>query len=402
MTYREIVTIIMLGVIVSSCEWNLNAPDDGNGGSEPDTTAIYQNVTSSNLPNTLTGKSQKARVADIDNDGDFDLIVAIQLEGNKILINEGNGVFADESERLPAQNYDSQDLAVADFNRDGNLDLFFVGNQNQTNEFYLNNGSGTFSDLANRIPVTGNSTSVEALDIDGEGSVDIMIGNLGQNVMLMNNGNAFFNNQTTQRLPQITDPTQDIEFGDITGDNLRDIVIGNESSNIVLVNTGSGFFSNQTTSRIPFINTIEETQDVNIVDVDGDGDRDLYFGNSGIQDESNPQDRLLINDGAGFFTDVTTDRLPAITSDTFDAEFSDLDEDGDFDLVVGNHQGGIRVLINNGDGFFTDQTGAWIPENFSPFVADIEIADLNADQFPDIYISVHNGQDQLLLYKDDN
>lgn len=399
MTFREIIAIFVAGLIVSSCHLNLNAPDDGDGGNDPDSSANYQ-IVDSNLPSGLDGNSQKAKAADIDNDGDLDLVIAISQMPNKVLINDGSGNFADESNtRLPAQNYDSQDVTAADFNNDGYLDLFFVGNQNETNELYINDGGGSFGDLTNRIPVTGNSTAVEALDIDGDGPIDIMIGNIGQNVILINGGNAFFNNQTVERLPQINDQTQDLAFGDITGDNLRDIIVANVGSNLVLVNTGVGFFDSST-GRIPPINAVEETRDINIADVDGDGDRDLYLGNSGAQQGSSPQDRLLINDGSGFFSDVTTDQLPTITPDTYDAEFGDLDNDGDFDLVVGNYNGGLRVLLNDGNGTFTDQTGTWIPEGFAPFVADIEIANLNDDNLLDIYIAVRNGQDQLLLQKD--
>lgn len=400
MDYRQIITLLLTGIIISSCDWNLNAPNGDNGGTDPDTTAIFKNVTSSDLPDYPDATSPKAKAGDIDNDGDLDIIVAVSFGPNRVLINNGAGQFSDESStRLPQQNYDSQDVTVTDLNSDGNPDLFFVGNQNQTNELYINNGAGTFSDLSNRIPVSGNSTAVEATDIDGDGPVDIVMGNIGQNVLLINSGNAFFNNQTLQRLPQFSDPTQDIALADLTGDNLRDIIVGNQSGNRLLVNTGSGFFADQTGSRIPFTGDIEETQDVNIADIDGDNDRDIYFGNTGFQQGSNPQDRLLINNGQGFFTDVTADQLPAISTFTFDAEFGDLDNDGDPDLIVGNYDGGMRILINNGNGFYTDKTAAWIPENFTPYVLDLEIADFNSDGRPDIYVAVDNGQNQLLIQR---
>lgn len=400
MTYRLIPIAFILVLSLSGCHWNLNSHDGDNGGPEPDTTAAFKDVTSSNLPEEAAATYNAAKAADIDSDGDLDLVIAVQSAPNRILINDGTGTFIDESDdRLPAQNYDSQDLAVADLNSDGNLDLFFVSNQNQTNELYINNGSGVFSDLSNRIPVEGNSTSVVATDVDGDGPTDLLIGNLGQNNLLINSGNAFFNDQTLQRMPQINDPTRDLAFGDLTGDNRSDIVAGNENANRLLVNTGSGFFADRTSDRVPFSGKIEETEDVNLVDVENDGDLDLYFGNTGFQDGSNPQDRLLVNTGGGYYADVTADRLPAITSFTFDADFADLDGDGDADLVVGNYDGGIRVFINNGNGFFTDKTNAWIPENFAPYVRDLEIADFNNDGWLDIFVAVDNSTNKLLLQR---
>lgn len=396
--YQEIIAILLIGLTISSCDWNLNA-DGENGDTEPDTTAIFYNATTSHLPGGLENTSRKVQIGDVDNDGDPDLAIAIQSYPNKILINNGAGKFTDESSaRIRAYNYDSHDVTVADFNGDGNLDLFFVG-INQGNELYINDGNGNFADLTNRIPASGNATSVTASDINGDGPVDIVIGNLGQNVMLVNNGNAFFSDQTDQRLPQISDATEDIEVADITGNGWLDIIVGNEAANRLFINRGSGFFMDQTSSRIPFPNSLEETQVISIGDVDGDGDRDIYFGNSGFQEDSNPQDRLLINDETGYYSDQTTDRLPDISTSTMDAEFADLDGDGDLDLIVGNYNGGVRVLTNNGNGFFTDQTAAWLPENFAPFVMDLELADFNDDQLLDLYIAVRGGADQLLLQK---
>jgi len=397
--YIIVTTLALVAFWLSSCHLNLNNHNNGNGGNEQDT-VIYKIATSSKLPPGLSVNTLKAKANDIDGDGDDDIILAVQYQRNKILINDGSGHFSDESaSRLPAQQYDTRDLAIADFNSDGNPDLLFVNNQNQNNELYINGGKGKFSDLSNRIPVTGTFTTVATADINGNGIIDIMIGGVGQNLALINNGNAFFTNQTTDRLPGRLDKTQDITFADITGDGQLDIVVANEDANRALINAGSGFFTDQTSSRIPFINEIEETRDINIADLNFDGTFDLFFGNSGFQSGSNAQDRLLINNGSGVFSDQTSERLPSLSTDTFDAAMADLDKDGDLDLIVGNYNGGVRILINNGSGYFADQTASWIPGNFYPHVADIEVADYNRDGSLDIYLAVHDGQDQLLLHK---
>lgn len=390
--------ILLSGLFLGSCGWNLNAPDNGNGEPEPDD-ANFINVSSSHLPNELNNQSSAAKAADIDNDGDLDIIVAVNQQPNVILINNGNAEFVDESSRLPVQSFSTQDVVVADFNSDGNLDLFFPNTQNQESQLAINDGRGSFSDLSNRIPISGDFTSVEALDVDGDDSIDLFIGNRGQNILLANSGNAFFNNQSTERLPQISDITFDVAQADITGNGEIDLVVANEGPNLTLINTGSGFYDNQSQNRLPYINAIEESHSISLADVDGDDDQDIYFGNTGFQNGSNAQDRLLINDGRGFFSDQTASRLPPITSNTFDAVFADIDKDGDQDIVVGNYNGGLRILINNGSGSFSDNSEDWIPEAFATSVSDIEVADFNNDGLPDVYIAVHNGQDQLLLRK---
>lgn len=390
--------MLALGTTISSC--NLNATNGGTNGS-PDSTAKFKNVSSQNLPPELKGNTQKAKAADFDGDGDFDLVLAIRFQPNGLLINNGTGVFSDEfSSRLPTQNFDTQDVSVADFNGDGAPDIIFVSGESRFHELYINDGTGNFADLTNRIPVTGNSTTVTTADINDDGPIDIAIGNLSQNFILINNGNVFFTNQTSERIPLSQNRTRDIKFEDVTGDNLLDIVIASDDLNRLLVNTGSGFFTDQTNSRLPLLGTVYETKDIEPVDVDGDGSQDIYFANTGFQSGIDSQDRLLINNGLGEFSDQTEERLPELTLDSFDADFSDLDNDRDPDLVIGNYNQGIHVLINDGNGVFTDETETWIPEGFTPPVNDVEIALFNDDRLPDIYISVRNEADQLLLQRD--
>ncbi|MGK7369208.1 MAG: FG-GAP-like repeat-containing protein, partial [Candidatus Halalkalibacterium sp. M3_1C_030] len=115
---------------------------------------------------------------------------------------------------------------------------------------------------------------------------------------------------------------------------------------------------------------------------------------------ADPQDRLLVNNGQGVFSDVTSSQLPQKTTNTFDTDFLDIDGDGDLDIITGNFNGGVQVFLNNGAGTFTDDTENWMPEDFNPRVVDFEIADYNGDQLPDIYIAVFDGPDALLLRKD--
>lgn len=401
--------ILCVAFILSSCTIEAVDPP-GNGGGDASTT-VFKDVSASNIPaDNLGGNSMDAKAADLDNDGDLDLVIAVEFSRNKILINDGGGNFTDEStNRLPAKDYDSEDIAIADFNSDGSPDLFFVSEDNQENEYYFNNGDGTFRDVSDRIPVTGTSNAVVTTDINGDGFPDLFIGNNGPNVVLVNDGSGFFSNQSNSRLPGTNDITQDLALGDTDGDGDLDLVVGNEDGNRLLINDGNGFFVDRTQTRLPLLSAIEETREVDFADIDGDNDLDLYFANVTLfQSGNNAQDRLLTNQG-GNFTDVTQSQLPSQNTNTLDADFFDIDRDGDFDVVsgdfgtldgeTGNYTGNnfAKVFINDGSGFYSDQTLTYFPKDFSPKVVDFEIADFNGDGLFDIYVANFRSKDVLLI-----
>jgi hypothetical protein len=117
------------------------------------------------------------------------------------------------------------------------------------------------------------------------------------------------------------------------------------------------------------------TESVNFSDVDHDGDFDAAVANGG--DCCNQQNRLWVNNGGmqggtlGFFTDVTTTQFPAVLDDSRDIEFVDIDNDGDEDLYVSNtssnNNQSNRWWVNMGGAqggtlaTYTDQTSTrWI------------------------------------------
>jgi len=91
-------------------------------------------------------------------------------------------------------------------------------------------------------------------------------------------------------------------------------------------------------------------------DVDGDGDLDLFVPTSEYF-YAHSLDRLLLNDGNGRFTDVTTTHLPALLAQTMAAVFEDVDADGDPDLILGNAPSAVggqnRLYLNDGMGKFS-------------------------------------------------
>ncbi len=366
---------------------------------------IYTDVTESHLPaDDLTGLSMDAALADFDADGDLDILIANEFRPNILLINDGTGRFTNESEaRLPRDSHDSEDIAVADFDGDGDLDAVIVSEDDKTNELYLNRGDGTFEAAGARLPVDGVSNGVAAGDVDGDGDSDLVIGNNGQNALLLNDGAGTFTD-ATGRLPQIADTTQDVALGDADGDGDLDLIAGNEDDNRLMLNDGTGRF---TDAPLPLRETIEETREADWGDVDGDGDLDLLFANVRFfTEEGDPANRLLLNDGAGVFADVSLERLPADTNTEASAEgdLIDLDRDGDLDIITGNvtavREAGralFRVWSNDGAGRFTEASAAILPDTARGNGFDVASGDVNGDGLLDLYLANRYGADRLLL-----
>ncbi|NKB72220.1 MAG: T9SS type A sorting domain-containing protein [Candidatus Latescibacteria bacterium] len=267
-----------------------------------------------------------------------------------------------------------------------------------TNELYLNDGEGFFTDASDRLPVEGRSNAALVADLDGDGAADILIGNNGQNNLLLNDGDGFFVD-ATDRLPTRRDITQDIELGDIDGD--LDLLVGNEGANQLLLNDGNGFFAADQPDRLPLRADTEETREADLGDADGDGDLDIYLANVVLFNRNgtlSPQNRLLLNDGGGFFTDVTAAQLPQDQGNSFDGDFIDLDQDGDLDLITANALPSdlYRAYLNDGSGTFTEETAALLPPGLAGEGFDIEAANFNQDGRLDLFLCSRGGMDRLL------
>jgi hypothetical protein len=370
---------------------------------------LFTDVSETNLPIAdLDRLSMDAASADFDNDGDLDLLIANEHRPNIMLLNDGTGVFRNESaNKIPQVNHDSEDIGIADFDHDGDLDIVVVSEDDKTNEFYLNNGDGSFVDAGERIPVSGTSNAVLILDINVDGHDDIVIGNNGQNRILINDGHARFTDETNNRLEEVNDVTQSVAAGDMNNDGFIDLVFANEGKNRIVINNGQGTFKDESATRMIYRATLEESREVDLGDVDGDGDLDIFFGNvAAFVENADKQNRLLVNDGKGFFKDVTQASLPKDQDRSFAGTFFDIDKDGDLDIITGNVNGGqfggstpFRVYKNNGKGKFTDGTSTVFPQSATGRGFDMEFADFNNDDKIDIYMANRGTTDILLFGK---
>ena len=310
------------------------------------------------------------------------------------------------------------DVVLADLNGDGKTDLLVSyhaqGNVTLPLRLFLGNGSGGLTDGATQVfgatvPRVVMANQFVVADFNGDGRNDVFAADSGHDVspfpgqpdtLLLSTGagalsasriggNAFAHGATT---------------GDIDDDGDIDIYVANihgqsDIGPYFLVNNGQGGFS-IAADRLPSPIALMQGQvytTAALADFNGDGKADLFLGSIGL-DAARPQ--VLWNDGTGRFAQAAN--LPelstSVTRTYTGAVTSDVNSDGRPDIIAGlgldSYKGGaLQVLVNNGDGTFSDQTAARIvastalaPAGVSGFFRPT-LFDLNGDGRKDIILN---------------
>jgi serine/threonine protein kinase len=344
-------------------------------------------LTSMELPGETVGTTSIA-AADVDGDGDLDVLLGKKGSPSRVLLNAGDGTFP-TSVTLPGGSALTTSIAAADVDGDGDLDVL-LGNQGSPSRVLLNAGDGTFKTSVTLPGGGANTKSIAAADVDGDGDLDVLLGEDGSpSRVLLNAGDGTF--PTSITLPGGNATTYSIAAADVDGDGDLDVLLGNAGSpSRVLLNAGGGTFP--TSIQLP--GEIVSTTSIAAADVDGDGDLDVLLGNFGSPS------LVLLNAGDGTFP--TSIELPGPRSDsalTNSIAAADVDGDGDLDVLLGNFGSVNRVLLNAGDGTFP--TSISLPGN-SPgggaFTLSVAVADVDGDGNLDVLLGNAGGPSLLLSF----
>lgn len=368
-----------------------------------------ENVGQLTIPPAFQGSGVAAE--DVDGDGLVDILLLGGL-GNRLFRNRGDGSFEDVTEAagltwVGADGHpgESRQPIIADFDNDGHQDIL-ITYANAAHRLYRNLGDGRFEDVTGRAGLGGEGLiggPATAIDFDRDGLLDLYIGYFGDYLrgvlptLARRNGNGLpnrlFRNLGDFRFADVTAGsgvdnagwTQAVGHTDLDGDGWQDLIAGNDFGiNAYYRNLGDGKFEDIAgrlgTDKPSF------TMGIGIADLNADDAPDIYISNIVtmnkdekyvLPDETttmklNPEklanmrvveanDLFLsqVKDGqtVGYALSDRVGRGYSSTGWAWDADFFDMDNDGDEDLYVLNGMNPYNVYGTEHP-YFSDGSGA--------------------------------------------
>ena len=310
-------------------------------------------------------------------------------------------------------------VELADLDSDGDVDLLFANGGDYekpgtpvASRVFLDDGHGVFTEATQQVfgNLKTSARVVKVADLNGDGRSDIVLGTTfqTQSRLFVGTSGGGWADSTAAGFPAAPLSVGDLEPGDVDGDGDLDLVLAvwgkgspmiNGGGRVRLwLNDGSGRFSDVTDEQMPRA-LVRFSWDLELVDVDNDWDLDVATSCKLCSSS-----RLYLNDGRGSFTDVTEEAMPAFANN-YDFAPIDLDGDGYLDLVTINDgddtsQGlAEHVFRNNGQGGFVDATDAWWPPESNVGWDDNVVVglDVESDGDADFLIGSLDGPDRLLV-----
>jgi len=301
------------------------------------------------MPEANQAAGGAAAWGDADNDGDPDLYVGNYSAPNRLLRNDLLSFF-DAVAQPESDAADAAGVSWVDYDNDGWLDLHVTTVNGPPDRLFRNlngqPGPGGFAD-ATQPPLDDIDDSRDGAwaDYDGDGDQDLYLTKTtsGQPSRMLRNDAGTFVDAAT---PPLLDngPSTGACWGDYDNDGDLDLYLVKPVSlpNRLLRNDGGGNFTDVTAG--PLADT-GGGMGACWGDYDNDGDLDLYVVNYSTGTIGSGINRLLRNDGGGVFTDDTANPLYAGGIGRA-AAFADYDRDGDLDLYLGNY-GAANALFRN-------------------------------------------------------
>lgn len=298
--------------------------------------------------------SHGAAFADLDNDGDYDLINGATGENgapNNVFRNDGFGRFTDATPQSMANRREPTRAMLAfDMDRDGDLDIFGVSGwkgsgdpPGERNEVYRNDDGAWHAVTTGALHQAPAGQGATDTDFDGDGDIDVIAANRdGDLNILRNDGSGTFRAVDPDAVGIGRDAYSGVTAADVDNDGDVDLLLvglaGGDTIGYLYRNLGGG--------RFAFTRAFTGIDGYmgGFADLDHDGDLDLVFAGDDVS---------YLNDGRGEFR-----RGPEIptagVNDPRAVAFADVDADGDLDFAVGAKRSPNRLFRND------NRSGNWL------------------------------------------
>jgi len=289
--------------------------------------------------------------ADFDGDGDLDLFVGFKDGVANRLYKNDRGTFVEiGADAGLADLTDTRAAAWGDANADGRFDLYvgFTRRSGLANKLYRNEGNGRFVDIAHDlgVDVKGETRQVSWIDFDNDGRVDLFVAfRDAPNMLFHNDGTRFVD---VAKDMGVDDPRKTVGavWFDMNEDGRLDLFVANQDGTL------NGLFRNDGSRFVDVARELGMDADgrpanfgsngPSVVDYDNDGRLDLFVAGYG-------RNFLFHNEGKGRFTEVAAGKGVAGGDKATPSAWGDYDNDGRPDLYVSSY---VDKAINEHDFLF--------------------------------------------------
>ncbi len=327
------------------------------------------------------------------------VIICFILIYSELVLSQSPVVFTESTEQLGVR-VKSAALAKAlvDLNGDFRDDILTADKDAINIEFQLNNGSH-FEELYND-NIIKDAYTLNVGDFNNDGNNDFLYSGFYNGVIVYHNSEDQFDFDKIQEI-DATLYAQGSSLFDINNDGWLDAILTHDDgASLTYLNDGTGLLQSAEIINFETVPPSDNSGNYSAiwVDVNQDNVQDLYISKcrAGVSDANDPRriNTLFINEN-GTFTEAAHSYGIDLGDQSWCSDSGDLDNDGDMDIVLINHNSPHLLLENNGDETFTIHDSFTNKGAITTHDLEVSIADLNNDGLLDIIIA--GTKDYLLL-----